>query len=376
MTTTSPANAEPIGARPIPEFEGVRDVWPRGKRLAGVREAARAYKRRFAGQGQIHAVKSVDIAAAPYPTVFAFHAAVTVPHPPMISIINRMLVVQYDDFLGSRRTLVFEPTVPAGSAKAPFYHNLVTLSDRILGAAKVLGALLVKYYNEPGDVLGVLGLEPADIDYATFDHLHVQDPRMILGTASPIPGETAPRKPLFGSAKLITHRRELATLESLHPMQWAWYVERGLEGVDPSQILTFEGDIELGVGVSLIWTPGHTDGNHSLLLNTPDGIWVSSENGISADNWQPELSKIPGVRTYARNYGREIVPNANTLEDALDQYDSMVTEKILADPSKRDPRWLQILPSSELADWRRFWPVRPTFSHGGLDYGSLSRRVG
>ena len=63
----------------------------------------------------------------------------------------------------------------------------------------------------------------------------------------------------------------------------------------------------------------------------------------------------------------------NTLEDSLDQYDSMVKEKTLADPSRRDPRWLQILPSSELADWRRFWPVRPTFAHGGLSYGTISR---
>src|SRR3954447_11074465 len=373
--TTDRTALEAVGARPIPEFDGVHDVWPRGRRLEAVRDAALAYKKRFAGQGLIRAAESVDIAGAPYPTVYGFHAAVSVPHLPMISIINRMIVVQYDDFSGTRRTLVFEPTVPAGSAEAPFYRNLLRLADRIPGANALVGTVLLKYYNEPEDALATLGLEPEDIDFTTFDHLHVQDPRMILGTSTPIPGETEPRTPLFGSAKLLTHQRELATLESLHPMQWAWYVEDGLDGVDPNQIVTFEGDIELGVGVSLIWTPGHTDGNHSLLLNTPDGIWISSENGISADNWQPELSKIPGVRTYARDYGREIVPNANTLEDSLDQYDSMVKEKTLADPSKQDPRWLQILPSSELADWRRCCAGPPAFSHGGLNYGALTRRA-
>ncbi len=156
-------------------------------------------------------------------------------------------------------------------------------------------------------------------------------------------------------------------------MQWAWYVEDGLAGVPPESMVRFEGDIELGVGVCLLWSPGHTDGNHSLVLNTPDGVWVSSENGIAADNWQPELSRIPGLSRYSRNYRREVVMNSNTLEDSLDQYDSMVKEKTLADPSRRDPRWLQILPSSELADWRRFWPVRPTFAHGGLSYGTISR---
>ncbi|GAA4419064.1 hypothetical protein ACFQV2_37435 [Actinokineospora soli] len=365
--TTAQDDLTAIGARPIPEFDGVHDVWPRGKRLAAVRAAAEAYKSRFKAQGQVKAVKSVDIAAAPYPVSFAFHGAVGVPHLPLIAMINRMVVVQYDDFDGRHRTLVFEPTVPAGSAEAPFYARLLKLAEKVPGGSLFANAMLVKYYNEPGDVLANLGLTPDDIDFCTFDHLHVQDPRRILGD-----GEHAP---LFGRARMLVHRRELATLEDLHPMQWAWYVQDGLDGVDPDAFVRFDGDVELGPGVALLWTPGHTDGNHSLAVNTPDGVWISSENGISPDNWQPELSRIPGVRRYHRTYGREVCPNANTLEDSLDQYDSMVKEKVMADPCRRDPRWLQILPSTELADWRRFWPVRPTHVHGGIDYGTITRRT-
>jgi len=371
-TTGSTTDLASIGARSIPEFEGVHEVWPRGARLQAVRDAATAYKKRFASQGQVHAVKSVDIAAAPYPVSFAFHGAVTVPHLPLISMINRMIVVQYDDWDGVPRTLVFEPTVPAGSAEAPFYAHLQALADGIPGANKVLDAVMLKYYNEPQDVLRKLGLTAADIDFCTFDHLHVQDPRMILGSSEVIPSESAPRQPLFGSARMLVHERELATLQSLHPMQWAWYVEDGLRGVDPARFATFTGDIELGPGLTLLWTPGHTDGNHSLCINTPDGAWVSSENGISLDNWQPELSLIPGVRKYHEIYGREICPNSNTLEDSLDQYDSMVKEKVMADPSRHDPRWLQILPSTELAPWKRFWPVLPTHVHGGISYGTIT----
>jgi len=364
-----------IGARAIPEFDGVHDVWPRGERLAAVREAAAAFKPRFKQQGRITAVKSVDIAAAPYPVSFAFHGAVNVPHLPLISMVNRMIVVQYDDFDGRARTLVFEPTVPAGSAEAPFYANLRSGLEKVPGAEKLAELTILKYYNEPAEVLEQLGLTPDDIDFCTFDHLHVQDPRLVLGSKSPARGSEEPPEPLFGDAKMLVHERELATLQSLHPMQWAWYVEDGLEGVDPDQFLAFDGDIELGPGIALLWTPGHTDGNHSLVINTPDGVWVSSENGISLDNWQPDLSKIPGVRRYAETYGREICPNANTLEDSLDQYDSMVKEKILADPCRDDPRWLQILPSTELVDWKRFWPVRPTKRHGGIAYGTIRSRV-
>ncbi|MFD6897638.1 hypothetical protein ACFWB0_24270 [Rhodococcus sp. NPDC060086] len=367
----SDAKLSEIGARPIPEFDGVHEVWPRGERLTAVRRAAEAYKKRFTTQGQVRAIKSVDIAAAPYPVKYAFHDAVSVPALPLISMINRMIVVQYDDWNGTPRTLVFEPTVPDGSAEAPFYRNLRTLIDRIPGG-NLVEKLVLSYYNEPGDVLAQLGLEPGDIDFCTFDHLHVQDPRMILGSSEVIAGETGPRRALFGDAKMLVHSRELATLQSLHPMQWAWYVDGGLGGVAPEKFVTFDGDIELGQGIALLWTPGHTDGNHSLVVNTPDGVWVSSENGISLDNWQPELSRIPGVRKYHEKFGREICPNANTLEDSLDQYDSMIKEKTLADPCKADPRWLQILPSSELAPRKRQWPVVPTYVHGGIEYGEIA----
>lgn len=367
-TTT---HLEAIGARTIPEFDGVHEVWPRGDRLTAVRAAAAKYKQRFKAQGQVTAVRSVDIASAPYPVKYGFNTAVSVPHSPLIPIINRMVVVQYDDWDGRARTLVFEPTVPEGSAQAPFFSKLVRLMAKVPGAH--LGEkLIVNYYNEPEDVLAQVGLTPDDIDFCAFDHLHVQDPRMILGSSTRIAGERTTREPIFGTAKMLVNSRELATLQSLHPMQWAWYVEGSLEGVDMDQFVTFEGDIELGPGVALLWTPGHTDGNHSLVVNTPDGVWVSSENGIALDNWQPELSRIPGVRLYHRQYGREICPNGNTLEDSLDQYDSMVKEKTMADPSPRDPRWLQILPSSELAPWKRFWPIVPTFHHGGIDYGTIT----
>lgn len=361
---------EEIGARSVPEFAGVHGVWPRGARLEAVREAAHAFKARFAAEAPVRAVASVDIAAAPYPVGYAFHGAVRGPRSPLISMINRMIVVQYDDWRGRPRTLVFEPTVPDGSAEAPFYRNLQRLTAR-LPIGRHLESLVLRRYHEPAEVLQQLGLGPEDIDFCTFDHLHVQDPRMILGSSSVIEGETSPRRPLFGAARMLVHERELDTLRSLHPMQWAWYVQDGLEGVDPARFVTFDGDVSLGPGLALIWTPGHTDGNHSLVVNTPDGVWVSSENGISLDNWQPELSKIPGVAAYARDLGREVCPNANTLEDALDQYDSMVKEKILADRCASDPRWLQILPSTELVPWKRFWPVVPTFVHGGVNYGTI-----
>ena len=351
--------------RPIPELAGTRDVWPRGRRLEAVRAGAAAYRERFVRQGTVRAVHSVDVAAAPYPSRFAFQGY-SAHLNPFITIVNRMFVVQFEGFDGTLRTLVWEPTVAAGSARAPFYAGL----ERLVGK-RLAHRVFTKYYDDPDAVLPRLGLTNDDVDYVSFDHLHVQDVRMVMGSTTLVPGEREPRRPLFPNARLLVHRTELDTLLDPHPMQWAWYVDGGADGVPAERVAAFTGDVELGVGVSLLHTPGHTDGNHSLVLNTPDGVWVCSENGMAADSWQPELSRIPGVRRQARFYGREVVLNANTLEDSLDQYDSMVLEKTLASPSPRDPRWLQVIPSSECTSWRRQWPLRPTFTHGGLAYGRI-----
>ena len=165
----------------------------------------------------------------------------------------------------------------------------------------------------------------------------------------------------------------MATLKTMHPMQWAWYVDGGLDGIDPERIELLDGDVELGRGVAIVWTPGHTDGNHSLVINTPDGVWVSSENGVSSDNWQPELSRIPGVRQYSESYRREVSPMRTRLRT----------------PSTSTTRWsrkrrLQTsragilslkrgsLPSSELISSKRQWPVVPTHRHGGIEYGTIT----
>jgi len=148
-------------------------------------------------------------------------------------------------------------------------------------------------------------------------------------------------------------------------------VPGGMDHVIEDNLVLVDGDVELGAGCGLIFTPGHTDGNQSLCVNTPDGVWVSSENGVAADSWHPHLSKIPGVRRWAEFFGREVIMNANTLEDSLDQYDSMIKEKAVADVNRRDPRWLNVFPSSELAPLRRQWPIVPTFVYGGMNYGRI-----
>ena len=355
---------EAVGIRPFHEFDEANSVWPRGQRLDAIRAAAGEFRARFKEQGEIRAVRTVDLVSAGYPVKFAFGGAAKAINP-FINIRNRLVVVQFEDFAGDTKTLVWEPTVPEGSREAPFYAQL---AEKYGETFEKVGA---KYFNSVGEALAKVGLTPAQVDYVSFDHLHVQDMRRLMGTTKPVDGESLPKEPFFPTAKFLCQRKEVDTFASLHPMQWAWYVPGGMDDVIEDNLVLLDGDVELGVGVALAWTPGHTDGNQSLCINTPDGVWVSSENGVCADNWHPHLSKIPGVKAQAEFFNREVILNSNTLEDSIDQYDSMVKERCLADANRDDPRFFNVFPSSEMERWRRQWPVVPTFVYGGMNYGVL-----
>jgi hypothetical protein len=366
---------EKVGLMPFHEFDEANQTWPRGDRPAAIRDAAAEFRARFATpENRVRAVSTVDIASVGYPLKFAFGGA-AIGANPYINIVNRLQVVQYEDFEGRLRTLAYEPTVTDGPQEAPFYAQMIERFNRLPGGAgdflsyKVFSTI----WNDVPSAIAKAGLRPEDVDFVSFDHLHVQDVRFILGSSEPPPGHPEAVDPLFPNAKLLAQRREWETFASLHPMQWAWYVEDGIKGVDDDNVVLLDGDFELGKGVALVSTPGHTDGNHSLCINTPDGVWVSSENGVAADSWHPHLSKIPGVRRTAEFFRREVILNSNTLEDSIDQYDSMIKEKALADPNPRDPRFLNVFPSSEMADWKRQWPVVPTFTYGGINYGTIER---
>jgi hypothetical protein len=360
---------ETVGLRPIHDFDEPWKVWPRGDRIEALRSAAHEFRARFRAGPQVTAVRTFELAAVPYPAKFAFGGAANTINP-YITLRNRMILVQYDDFEGRPRTLVWEPTIPEGGAEAPFYAQLNEFAG---GLAE---RFFATYENTIDGALESVGLTHDDVDYAAFDHLHVQDARRVLGTTEPVDSRSEPWPPQFPNGKLISQRLEADTLKSIHPMQWAWYVHGGLDATLEENHLLIDGDVELGGGVAIIRTPGHTDGNQSLVINTPDGIWVSSENGVCADNWQPENSKIPGMKRFAKFFRREVILNSNTLEDSIDQYDSMVLEKTLADTNRRDPRWVNVFPSSECATHKRQWPAIPTFTHEQLTYGDIKRPDG
>ncbi len=346
--------------RPLDCFAGVRRHPTPSDRLTAIRRQARAFREQLLDGPVVRSMRSFDLMKVPYPTRYALRDACTVPTP-YIHILNRLFVIQFDTPQGVK-TLLAGPLDREGNAQTPFFKRL---ARKVGGAGGWLSQQMWPDRNDVGECLAQLGLTPADVDYITYDHLHTQDIRGWLGTES--------REAFFPRAKLLVMRQEWLSAQGLLPLQADWYCPHGTEGIPADRVVLLDGDVMLGESVALVHTPGHTEGNHSIVVHTPGGVFVTSENGVSADSYSPNKSDIPGLRRYAAVTGAEVVLNGNTLEGSVDQYLSMVQEKEIAGCSERNADFFNVAPSSEMTPHMLSPGIKPTFYVGELRYGTPVR---
>ena len=332
--------------------ESDRQTLP-GRQLAAIREAAPAFHDWFSATGTVRAVRTFDLVGLPYPTEYALFRAHSQIASPFVRITNRFLVVQFDDHDGVLRTLLVGPTDVELAENTAYFE---ALGARLPGAVQ---SVAVKRYRTVPEHLADIGLDPADIDYVTFDHLHTQDIRRWFGTTEPQPDLAAkgmadrnePVEPFFPNAELLIMRREWEQFPGEHPLQRRWFQGRTYPAVRTDRIRLIDHDVLLGPGVALVNTPGHTVGNHSIVLNTSAGVFTSSENGMMPEAYAPEASSIPGLRGYAEETGFEVVLNSNTPESSGVQYNSMVKEKLIAGRGGANGETVQHFCSSEMSSW-------------------------
>jgi hypothetical protein len=342
----------PAGFTRLTELDAAWAMRSSGARLDEVRRAGRKLRERILAGGAARCVRTADLATFPYPTRYGLQGVASSPAP-YVFMRNRMQLVQVESG-GKPITILVNPTDPVRSAKAPYFARL---EERY---GKLASRLLSTFHTTIEDALVTWGVAPASIDYVTFDHLHVQDARGLLA-----PGGLLPR------AKLLVQRGELDTLAHIHPLQAEWYIPECLAGVAADRIVALDGDYAIGGGFAIVRTPGHTLGNHSLVIVTDRGAWTVSENGIAVDAYAPGASRIRGVARHARDTGAEVILNANTREQSLDQYTSMVLEKTLADAVRDRPEFPQHFASSELVAHPLAPGLSPSYTHGAIQFGEL-----
>ena len=324
-------------------------------RLEQARRSARKFRERMLGGPRVVYYKSVDLVRVPYPTKYGLlNCGISTPY---MHILNRLFVIQYRAGRNVK-TLLFSPSDLEGNRETPYFKRLADS----MGPFKGIGEkIIAPMYHTVESALEEIGISPEQVDYISYDHLHTQDLRKWLGSGD--------REAYFPNAKLLVQRQEWDSTQGLLPPQADWYCPNGTGGVPESRVYFLDGDVQLGDGVALVAMPGHTEGNHSLVAHTDEGLLVTSENGVSADSYAPLSSRINAVRRYAKTTNMEIILNGNTLERGLDQYISMVVEKEIAGPTSRDPEFYNFVPSSEMTSYWAFPGLSPSFTFGPLEFG-------
>ncbi|HEU0131807.1 MAG TPA: hypothetical protein VFQ85_12535 [Mycobacteriales bacterium] len=366
--TTLPATFERIDDHlPLPAL----DETPAAA-LRRVRAQAPEFREWFRRTGELTAVVTRSLVTLPYPTQFALWEACTA-RTKFVWMTNRMFVLQWRE--GDRtRTLVAEPSDYDLGVDTPYLRHAI---DRLPMSEDLALKMLFVRHPRVTQHLADLGIRPEDVDYLVFDHLHTQDVRRLIGTTTPQPDLGFPDGPVpaaFPNAKLIVQRTELEHVRDTHPFQARFHQPWTYDAIDESRLLVIDGSVLVAPGLALLRTPGHTLGNHTIVMNAPGrGVMTSSENGVAVEAYAPEHSKLPGVAAFAKRWDYEVVLNFNTPEYASWQYNSMVAEKLIADPVPGAEQFPQVVPSSELTKHRLAPRVTPTFRHGDLTIGTVAR---
>lgn len=347
------------GVTPISELDRAWQESSHGPQLRAIRRATEALRERFVDGPRCLAVRTLAIATLPYPTRYAFWAAAVSPAP-YVTMTHRCALVQFLQ-RGELKTLLFNPTDVVGARATPFFARLIEqFGERI-------SSLLSTTFVSLEDQLARLGVKPEDVDYVAFDHFHTQDLRRLLGTED---GEVNSR---FPNATLLAPKVEWDDWDDLHPLQRAWFVPDGKLGVRTDRVAFIDRDLELGDGVLLMRTPGHTTGNQTLFMNTASGVWGISENGTAADNWSPLDSRIKGLSSLCKKQDFDVILNANTPELGAVQYTSMILERTLVDRVRHAPQFVQMFPSSEVTPSVLAPGLSPTLLHKSITHGEIIR---
>ncbi len=344
-----------------PELSPVHDLddaWaePRpGARATALRRAGAALSEAFVAGPRIVGARSFDVARWSLPTRLAL-AGASRGVGRYVTLTHRTVLVQFLQ-RGALKTLLFDPTDTHAARGTPWFDAGAALIPRLVSRALA-----------PIEVgLAALGLGVDDVDYVAFDDLHGQDLRTLLGTRD---GRVLSR---FRRAKLLVPRAEWDSLDAPHALQRRWLVPGARDGVDTRRVALTDGDLSLGDGVMLLRTPGHTPGTQTLFINTGDGAWGISANGVSVDSWSPLASRIRGVRGHARRAALDVLPSAATPDHLGDQVTSMGLERAIASRVRAAPAFAQVLASSELTASALSPGLRATLCFGGLSVGVVSR---
>ena len=146
------------------------------------------------------------------------------------------------------------------------------------------------------EALATIGWKPQDIDIVIHTHLH---------------NDHCENDSLCSNAEFYVQKAELDFCMNPHPIDHRYYPDV-LDGVN---LKVIEGDTEIIDGIDVIFTPGHTPGGQSVVIQTSGGKAIITGLCCNSENFPAGGGIIaPGV-----------------LVNAIQAYDSMTRIKEEAD---------------------------------------------
>ena len=161
-----------------------------------------------------------------------------------------------------------------------------------------------KQINYPDEALAKVGLTFDDIDILILTQMHLDHVEYAR---------------LFKKAKIIVQKKEYDFAMNPHPLWAGIYIKDMFE--DLKNIELVEGDTEIANGVSVLFTPGHTPGGQSVMINSSRGKVILCGLCTVKENLYPpaELQDLMPI----------VTPGIHV--DTMQAYDSMVRIKKTAD---------------------------------------------
>jgi hypothetical protein len=327
--------------KPLTDFVAAWQLGSSALRLSALKNQAASLHQQLLQQPPVSCFKSADLYRDLYPISQAYSGvysglSLTVPY---VHLLKRLWIIQFTDFSGALKTLLFSPSDNLDPMQAALFQRFNARLPRYL--RRLSKAIVAPSYQSVETALGELGIRPEQVDYISYNHLQGQHIAHWLA--------------LFPQAKLLVHEQELGQCS---------------EQLAPDQLLVFADSIYLAEGLALVHSPGVSDGHHVLVARVADGVCVITGNGVGADAYAPEYSRVKAIRRYAEQHALEVIVKKRQHEVVDSHYAAMVMEKALSGPSHH-PDFPNCAYSAEATPYWMMPGFSVSFLHGLDDFGEI-----
>lgn len=327
--------------KPLTDFVAAWQQATSVLRLSALKDQATSLHQQLLQQPSVSCFKSADLYRDLYPISQAYSGvysglSLTVPY---VHLLKRLWIIQFIDFSGELKTLLFSPSDNHTPSQTALFQRFNASLPRYL--RRLSKAAIAPSYQSVESALGELGVRPEQIDYISYNHLQGQHVEHWLA--------------LFPQAKLLVHEQELNQCSAQ---------------LQPDRLQTFTDSIYLSESLALVHSPGVSDGHHVLVARVADGVCIITGNGVGADAYAPQHSRVKAIRRYAERHKREVIVKGphSAAEDT--HYAAMVMEKALAGPSHH-PDFPNCAYSGEATPYWLMPGFSVSFLHGADDFGEI-----